>query len=120
MTKDQRRKSSDIWIYFARALAIGGWVFFIIAFIISYFAAPEKSYGMFRYHGIEVRDYWLTPLTGYLYIILWFSAFSSYLCLVIDKYRSRRRSDSRSYNLLLLLLITLVWILYIVMSLLDK
>lgn len=111
-----RRIKQDIWIYIARGLATAGWLLFIFAFIMSYYAAPEANYGMYRYHNIEVRQFWLTPLTGYLYLILWFSALSSYACLLIDRYRSRRKTDSKHFNLILLLLISVAWISYILIK----
>ena len=114
--QENRRKAPDIWIYVARTLAIGGWLLFIVAFIVSYYAAPEVEYGMYRYHGLEVRKFWLTPLTGYLYIILWVSALSSYLCLIIEKYRSRRKTDSKNFNLLLLMIVSVAWITYILIK----
>jgi hypothetical protein len=44
---------------------------------------PDVNDGILRYHHIEIRKLWLTPLTGYLYIVLLLSALSSYLCLII-------------------------------------
>lgn len=112
-----RRKSKDIWTYGARILAILGWTFFIIAMVVSYYAAPEKNYGLLRYHNIEVRQAWVTPLTDYLYIVLWLSALSSYFCLLLDKYRSRRKNDSKHFNALLLLCVSVAWAAYIYMQL---
>jgi hypothetical protein len=109
----ERRNAVDIWIYVVRALATIGWVLFIFALIISSYAAPEINYGVLRYHNIEIRKFWLTPLTGYLYIILWLSALSTFICLVIDRYRSRRKSDGSYFNTLLLLIITVVWVSFI-------
>lgn len=114
--RQERRQSNDVWIYLARFLAIGGWTLFIIAFAVAYYAAPETDYGLDRYYGFEVRKFWLTPLTGYLYIILWVSALSSYLCLMIDKYRSRRKSDSKHFNLILLMVVSIAWITYILIK----
>ena len=112
----ERRHSKDIWVYLMRILAVTGWLLFILAFAFAYYAAPEAEYGMYRYHGIEVRKFWLTPLTGYLYVVLWVSALSSYLCMIIDRYRSRRRSDSKHFNLVLLMLISIAWISYILIE----
>lgn len=111
---EERRKTTNHWQILARILSIGGWVFFIVAIIISYYAAPEKSYGLLRYHHIEVRDAWLTPLTGYLFMVLIFSGFSSYLSLIINKYRQRRASDNTHFNVVLLLVITVAWATYII------
>ena len=103
-----------------RFLAIVGWGLFIFALIVSYYAAPESDYGILRYHDIEIRKFWLTPLTGYLYIVLWLSALSSYFCLILDKYRSRRKSDSKHFNILLLLIITIAWVSFILVQIAES
>jgi hypothetical protein len=120
--KKERRSSADIWTYAVRTLAIVGWGLFAFALIVSYYAAPEADYGYLRYRDIEIRKFWLTPLTGYLYIVLWLSALSSYLCLILDKYRSRRKSDGKHFNILLLLVITIAWVSFILIqvSVVDK
>ena len=51
-------------------MVIAYWVvIFTVALVISFYAAPEKEYGITRYKGIEVRDYWASPLTDYLYAL---------------------------------------------------
>ncbi len=108
--KEERRKSVDFWIYLARTLTIVSWLAFLVALNISYFVAPETDFGVLRYHQIEVRKFWLTPLTGYLYIIIWSSAAGSYTAILIDKYRSRRGYDNPYYNLYFLLIVNLIWL----------
>ena len=112
-----RRSSTDIGVVLTRILALSGWVLFIFAIGMSYYAAPEQDYGLLRYKGIEIRQFWLTPLTGYLYIVLWVSALCSYFCLVLDHYRSRRQRDSKHFNLVLLLTVTIAWGMYILVKL---
>ena len=109
----ERRKGHDGWIYFSRTLAVGGWLLFIVAFILAYYAAPEKYYAIYRYHHIEIRDYWLSSLTPYLYMVLWGSALASLMSIVITKYRNRRATDNSYYNSLLLILVVLAWLLYV-------
>jgi len=106
----ERRKSVDFWFYLARTLTICSWIAFFAAINISYFVAPETNYGVLRYHEIEVRQFWLTPLTGYLYLVIWFSAAGIYASMLIDKYRSRRRSDNTNYNAYFLLGFNLLWL----------
>ncbi len=106
----ERRKSPDFWFYLARVFAICSWLAFLAAINISYFVAPETDYGLLRYHDIEIRQFWLTPLTGYLFLIIWFSAAGSYTSILIDKYRSRRRCDNTYANLYFLLAINLIWL----------
>jgi len=106
----ERRKSNDFWYYLARALAILSWLMFIFALGMSFYAAPEKSYGVVRYHDIEIRQFWLTPLTGYLYLVIWSSAAGSYTSMLVERYRSRRKNDNTHYNLYFLLIINLIWL----------
>ncbi len=109
----ERRKSSDFWIYAKNIITLSSWIVFLIALIMSYYIAPETNYGVVRYYDIEIRKFWLTPLTGYLYILLWFSAVGSYIALLVDKYRSRRHTDYTNFNLYILLMINLAWLAYI-------
>ena len=108
-----RRKAYDFWHYITKYLAVGSWLLFIVALIVSYYAAPEQNYGLVRYHGLSIRRFWLTPLTGYLYLMLWFSAFTSYAYIILGHYRRRRATDSKHFNVLLLLIITVAWVIYI-------
>ncbi|MFT6900353.1 MAG: hypothetical protein ACJAXS_000515 [Colwellia sp.] len=117
LAKKNRRRSTDIGVVLTRVLALSGWALFIFAIVMSYFAAPEQDYGLLRYRDIEIRQFWLTPLTGYLYVVLWVSALCSYFCLVLDHYRSRRKQDSKHFNLVLLLTITVAWVVYILVKL---
>jgi hypothetical protein len=112
-----RRSSTDIGVVLTRIFALSGWALFIFAVVMSYYAAPEQDYGLLRFRGIEIRQFWLTPLTGYLYIVLWVSALCSYFCLVLDHYRSRRKRDSKHFNLVLLLTVTVAWVVYILVKL---
>ncbi|MEI6894337.1 MAG: hypothetical protein V5789_06830 [Colwellia sp.] len=108
-----RRKTRDCWVYAKSSLIFTSWLCFFIALVMSYYAAPDTDYGVLRYYGIDVRQFWLTPVTGYLYILLWLSALASYLALMIDKYRSRRQSDNPYYSVLFLLTVNLIWLVYI-------
>lgn len=112
-----RRKAPDKWIFIVRAFTVVSWFLFIFALCMSYYAAPESDFGFLRYQGISIRKFWIVPLTGYLYGALWLSALCSYFCLIIHKYRSRRETDSSKFNLLLLLIISIAWAVYIIVSL---
>jgi uncharacterized membrane protein len=114
--KKERRQSSDFWTNAKTVLTLSSWLLFLVALIMSYYAVPEKDYGVLRYYDIEIRQFWLTPLTGYLYILLWLSALGSYLALMVDKYRSRRRSDNPHFNLLFLLSVNLIWLVFILLK----
>lgn len=106
----ERRKSFDFWFVLGKALTLVVWLCFIFALVMSFYAAPEKSYGIVRYHDLEIRRFWLTPLTGYLYLLIWCCAAGSYMAILIDKYRSRRQNDNRYFHLHILLAINLIWL----------
>lgn len=114
---ENRRKSPDKWVQLIRTLTIVSWLLFIFALVVSYHAAPERDFGFLRYHNIEIRTAWLMPLTGYLYAALWLSALFSYLSLVVHKYRSKRQSDSKNFNLMLLMLVSVAWAVYLIVQL---
>ena len=109
----ERRKSADKWVYIARGLAISSWLCFIVAIVVSYYAAPENNYGLLRFKNIDIRDTWAFPFTHYLYGILWLSAGLSVLCLLLNNIRARRKQDSHHFNLVLLLLTIAAWFVYI-------
>lgn len=113
----ERREQQDIWVTVFNFLSITSWLLFVFALIMSFYAAPETEYGLLRYHGISVRQFWKVPLTGYLYIVLWVSALLSYLSIIINHYRSRRATDNKQYNLMLLLIISIAWVVYIIINL---
>mgnify|MGYP000073665402 FL=1 len=114
LQESERRKSEDFWLKAVRYSALLAWAIFTIALVISYYAAPETDYGVLRYHNISIRKFWLTPLTGYLYIFLWLSALFSYISILVHKYRSRRKTDNKQFNVLLLFIISIAWVVYIV------
>jgi len=116
MRRKERRKTTDVWSSAKIIMTILSWLLFLVALIMSYYAVPEKDYGVLRYYDIEIRQFWLTPLTGYLYIMIWLSALGSYFALMIDKYRSRRRIDNPHFNLWFLLSINLFWLVYILLK----
>lgn len=109
-----RRISPDKWVVLSRLLAVLSWFGFIAALILSYYAAPDDSYGLLLSKNIPTRDHWLQPLTNYLYLILWLSAVLSFISLSLTKFRSRRHDDSKQFNLILLIITITAWIIYII------
>ncbi len=114
---EERRKSNDVWMKIVKGIRVLAWLTFTCALFLSYYAAPETNYGVLRYHNIEIRKFWLTPLTGYLYLLLWLSAALSYISLLINKFRSRRQTDNKRFNLTLLFAVSVAWTSYIVIQL---
>ena len=67
ISRKERRNAADLWTYALRVLAILGWSLFVCAIIVSYYAAPDVDYGILRYHNIEIRKLWLTPIYTLFY-----------------------------------------------------
>jgi len=112
--ENNRKGGSDFWLIFSRVLAVVGWLLFIVALVISFYAAPEIEYGFIKFHGVEVRKVWQPQLTLYLYAVLWFNALASIVSIVINHYRTRRVNDiNTNFNLVLLFLISIAWSVYI-------
>ena len=111
-----RRQGPDKWILVFRALSIIAWILFIIAMVVSHYAAPEQNYGVVRFYRLDVPRVWQKPMTGYLYTILSFCALMSFVCIIINHFRSRRTQDLAFYNLFLLLTITIAWVIYLIFN----
>lgn len=110
---NERRKGQGFWVVAFQWFSLIGWLLFTAALVISFYAAPEEEYGITRYKGIYIRDYWVSPLTDYLYWLLWATAAFSILTIVLSRVKSRRKTDNKYYNMVLLLIICLAWIFYI-------
>ena len=112
--KEDRRQKKDFWLYCSRYLAIGGWLLFIVAIVVSFYAAPEVSYGVVRFHNVEIRKVWQPQLTNYLYFILWFNAAATFVAIIINHFRTRRATDiNNNFNLAILFFISIAWSIYI-------
>ncbi|NMP32370.1 hypothetical protein HII17_12435 [Thalassotalea sp. M1531] len=112
----ERRKQKDSWVQLFQWLSLIGWSFFTLALVMSFYAAPEKDFGLTRYRGVETRDYWTSPLTDYLYYLLWLTAIFSFVSIVVSHFRTRRATDNKYYNLSLLLVICVTWVIYIAIN----
>lgn len=113
----ERRKSADKWIYLLRSLAVCSWLLFFVALLIAYNTVPETNAGLHYYLEHQANHTWLLALNNYLYEILWSSAFTSYLCIVLSKHRSRRKKDTKHFNLIMLLAVAFTWATYMLTSL---
>lgn len=113
---NERRESADKWTYLLRILAILSWMLFFVALCIAYNTAPEANASL-HYYIANQPNHWVMALNDYLYEILWSSAFTSYLCIVIAKHRSRRKKDSKHLNLTMLLVVAFTWATYMLTTL---
>lgn len=112
---EERRSEDDFWVKIARILAVIAWSLFIVALIVSHYAAPETDFGLVRYHDLEVRKFWIKPLTTYLYITLWTAALLSYISVLVNRYRARRATDNRNFYVKLLMVIIVAWVTYLLL-----
>lgn len=110
----ERRKEVGKLVYVARFLAVLAWLIFCIALVVSFYAAPDENFGLLRHHKILARDFWLTPLTGGLFILLWLCALFSYIAITINHYRDRRANDHKLFNAILLFIVCCAWLIYII------
>ena len=108
-----RRIGDDAYTYFSPVLACISWLLFLCAVVFSYYVMPDSSYGVLRYYNIDTEQQWDVQLVGYLFTLIWLSALGSFIALMFDKYRSRRKNDKPHYNAVLLLFINLIWLVYI-------
>ena len=99
----ERRRSADKWTYMLRGLSGISWAFFVIACLLNFYANDN----------IEAQHILWQSLVNNLYIVLWISAFSGYLCLVVARYRSRRSKDSKHLNITMLLIFAFGWSTYL-------
>lgn len=100
--KVDQRRSSDKWTYLLKGLAIVGWGCFFLACITNY----QTQY-------VQTETNLTLLFSNNLYVLIWISAFSSYLSLVLAKYRSRRASDSKNFNMMMLLVVAFAWSSYL-------
>jgi len=112
--KKERRIKPDNLKIIVRWLMVLAWASFVFAIVLSHYAAPEQSYAFLRYKVIDTRDYWLTPLTDYLLYIIYFGAILSIISLAIDRFRTRRSTDNKHFNLVMLLVLSVTWASYII------
>lgn len=109
----ERRKQEDPWIKVLRTLTVLGWLLFVVAVVMSYYAAPERVMGIVKYKVQDPRSHWLFPLTDYLFYLLAFNAVMSIVTIAINRFRSRRVSDGAGFNSFLLLVVCSMWLLYL-------
>ncbi|WP_286267569.1 hypothetical protein [Thalassotalea atypica] len=109
----ERRTGDSFWVKIFRVLSLIGWTLFTISLVISFYATPDKKFGLLSYHNIQTRDVWLNPLTDYLYALLWLTALFSFISIIVSHFRVRRASDDKYYNFWLLMIICVTWAIYI-------
>ncbi|WP_434357806.1 hypothetical protein NF212_00285 [Parasalinivibrio latis] len=95
------------------SLNIVSWLLFISSLLLFHHVRPEVDYGVVRYFGLDVRREWMEGGKLSLYSVLGACTAFSVIAFSLRKKRSRRRSDSRGYNLVSLALFSISFILLI-------
>lgn len=95
-------------------LNILSWLVFVAALIMFHYARPEIEYGIVKYFSLEVRHVWLAQAKNILLLLLYLCAGLSFFCMLLSRLRNRRQSDNQRYNLIMLLLVSIGFILVLV------
>ncbi|PAJ73652.1 hypothetical protein CJF42_14645 [Pseudoalteromonas sp. NBT06-2] len=111
----KRSNKPDLLLKFVFGLNILSWFIFIAALVMFHFARPEIEYGIVRYFGLSVRKAWLSNPKDILLFLLYTCSFISILAMVIGRVRNRRRHDAQRYNLFMLLLVCIGFILVMIL-----
>ena len=101
----ERRGLSPLRERFYRLLVIFNilaWLLFVVAMLVFHYARPELETGFMQMLGVDSRDDWSVPLTGYLLILLLICFCLSLAALVIRQKRARRLQDGPWLNLMIL------------------
>lgn len=108
--KDRRKKnrSQDAFYIFVNLLNIVSWIFLVAALFMLHYARPEFIAGVQDYWGIEGRDFWSPEHLQDLLTLLQFCLFTALATIVLRTRRNRRKTDTFGYNLLVLLIISVV------------
>ncbi|GAB3035816.1 hypothetical protein [Bowmanella dokdonensis] len=93
------------------------WLLFVVAMLVFHYARPELETGFMQVLGVESREQWAMPLTGYLLILLLFCFCLSLAALFLRQKRARRIQDGPWLNLMILTCLSagsLFWLLGVV------
>ncbi|MFC3120738.1 hypothetical protein [Agaribacter flavus] len=107
---DRRKKQrgQDKLYRFVVGLNIAAWSMLVCALLVFHYARPDFISGVQNYWGIEGREFWSETHLEYLLLLLQACLLMSLVALVLRSRRSRRKTDDFGYNLLVLLIITIV------------
>lgn len=103
------RRSGPDWLQKSMLfLGIFCWLLFLLALLLFHYARPEVDFGYLRYLHLDVRSHWREELKELLVYVLSACSALSLATIVLNHFRSRRKTDQRWYNIIVLLLISFV------------
>jgi len=88
-----RRKGPDFLVKVLTTTSVIGWLLILLALIFVFYSQPEMDTGIVRFHGIEIRDYWLTGWLTMATIFMFVSSIFSVIAWFFHRKRSKRRDD---------------------------
>jgi len=104
---DERRQGPDFLMKLLPIFNLISWGLFVLSLVLTHIAQPEMDTGIVRYHGIEIRDYWVADMVYWIQVILLGMIILLFGNILIAKRRTRRKCDQQYLNQWLLLVLTL-------------
>lgn len=105
-----RRKGPDLWVRSLRYLALAGWILLVCAFLVLARAKPQVETFFERLYNIQLQQQWDMELARYILYLMVFGLAISFLGLIINARRIRRRTDEWRFSLIFLGVISLTGI----------
>ncbi len=107
----ERRKihrSQDTFYRLVVLLNITAWACLVAALLVLHYARPDFITGVQNYWGIEGRDFWSREHLDDLLTLLQICLVITLVAFTMHTRRNRRKSDSFGYNLIILLVISVL------------
>jgi hypothetical protein len=107
-----RRKGVDWISKVVNFSNIFSWIAFLLALILFHYARPEVEYLIYHLvkEQISVRTSWIADLKYWLEITLYFCLTLSVITIGLNQFRLKRRTDRQRYNVYMLGVMSLVFI----------
>lgn len=109
----KKQRGKDIFFIIVVGLNIISWALLVTALFFLHYARPEFITGVQKYWGVEGREYWSEEHLSHLLTFLQFCLVTTLVSIVLRTRRTRRKSDHFGYNLIALLLISIISLLTI-------
>ncbi|MHA7880805.1 MAG: hypothetical protein ACX931_13505 [Saccharospirillum sp.] len=104
----ERRQGPDVWLKLLYLVLTLGWLGLIAFQVLWWLAKPEMNTGLVRFHGIALRQEWVTSIAAWIPVALAVCALSSLWALHLQRIRGRRQLDGSGWSIWLLLALVAV------------
>jgi len=113
VTPDRRKQEKpDLAGQLLSWLGLGSWLLFFLMLIMGNKARPEMQSPLESRYGIATRSTWDLDTARVLFYLMILGLLISAVGLSLKKVRTRRRTDSRFYSVLLMGIISILGIIY--------